>query len=462
MTPRTPWIRTVRDDRSGVSQVLGGILMFGLLVVTLVVVQTRFVPVWDEDREARHMDSVANQLSAVISDVQRLAANQSSASIADPLTLDTDGGFRFFQGPTVPGGGLSFSPTAANAGFNVTSTNLRVFRRNGQDLFGLGETWVTISGAAPVDDVLAVDHLRVRVNMQPDYDEGDSATLTVTDANGAFAGRAVVTFRDFPSEHALETKIYNSANQQISSDLEAFFQQTAVDYFYVDLLDDGLLFDQVLAVAQTPFDVALSTGGPNGLEADYTLAATTLTGTPAGAGGLVIPNYRVDLPSGALSFAANNQRFPSQTFVVENGALLVVQSDGVAMRVPPAMRITATSTQAVLSWTLPGLTGDASNIGGGTTASIVATPTGARNDVTGAAPLVTLRVPTAYPDVWATWLDDQMRGAGLSSTNGQYTVTPAAASVTLTLFGPNSSAVTEDVILSLQQSTIRLDLRPTG
>lgn len=459
-----PRVRRTRGDDRAVSSVLGAILLFGLFVVTLVVIQTQFVPVWDEDREARHMQVVSNQMSSMVSDLGRVAANESRASITDPLTLSaSEGGFRFFQraSPSGFGNGATFTPSATGGGLNVTATNLRLLLHNGQDLFGLGEEWITIPVATQtVSNIVRVDHLRVRVDMFPaNYNDGDSATLTVAGPGGAFAGKAVVTFRDFPSEQALETKVYNAQNQEISSDVEAFFQQTHVDYFYIDLLNPGLLFRTVLAATPTPFSLGLVR---NGLNASYTLAATTVGGGQTGVGGLVIPSYALEVPAGKLAFNANNAEFPSQTLVIENGALLVVQPDGVAMRVPPAMAVAATNQQATLSWTVPNLSGDAAGLIGATTASVVLTPTGARNEILGIAPGITLRIPTAYPAVWQAYLDDLMRNAGLSTASGQYTLTPAAGSVTLNLIGPNSDSATEDVVLALQQSTIRLDVRPTG
>jgi hypothetical protein len=232
-----------------------------------------------------------------------------------------------------------------------------------------------------------------------------------------------------------------------------------VDYFYVNLLDPNLLFRTVLSATQTPFDLSLVR---TGLAADYTIAATTLSSGQTGSGGLVIPSYALEVPAGKLSLEAHNAQFPSQTFVLENGALIVEQPDGVAMRVPPALRVSATNLQASLAWTLPALSGDPANLAGSASAAAVLTPTGARNDILGMAGAVTLRIPTAYPAVWQTFLDDQLRGAGLSSLSGQYTLTPAADSVTLTLTGPSSGSGVEDVVLSLQQSTVRLDVRPTG
>lgn len=446
-----------RDE--GVSSVLGAILVFGLLVVTLAVVQARFVPVWTEDREARHMETVADQFAAFASDLHRMAANQSQAGVSDPLTMRAPEGFRLFRPAGTLPGSVAFTPSAPGAGFALRADPLRLQSRNGLDFFGLGEQWTAFPAATTVQDVVRVDHLRVRVDMIPgNYSDGASATLTLTNATGAFAGRAVVTFRDFPSEQALETTVYDASGRAISSDVEAFFQQTSVDYFYVDLLDPSLLFRSVLASAAAPFDVALSRSG---LDADYTLAAMTVSGPTAGQGGFVVDDYAFEAPSGRLALDARNERFPRQSYVVENGAVLVVQDDGAAMRVPPPVRVAASSTQVLLSWTMPGLAGDSAAVSGSSSVSLVAAPTEERTDLVGVARQVTLRIPTAYPAVWQAWLDDTLRAAGLSPTGGQYTLQPASGSLTLVLSGPRSDAA-EDVVVELQQAAVDLVLRPSG
>ena len=140
----------LRRDERAISNVLGAILVFGLLVMTLVTIQVKFVPVWDEEREARHVETVIDQLSLFKADAERLATNVTSGSVTDPLTISAQGGFSFFQGATL-GGSAEFEPSASGAGIVITSPELRILQSNGQPLYALGEEWTAIpsSGTVP-------------------------------------------------------------------------------------------------------------------------------------------------------------------------------------------------------------------------------------------------------------------------------------------------------------------------
>ncbi len=449
-------------DRAGVSNVLGAILLFGIFIMTLVTIQVEFVPRWEEDREARHMDQVADQLAQFTSDLNRMAANQTRTAITDPLTLQPSGGFRFLQAGSGLPNELAFDPPVAGQGVNVTSPQLRILARDGEEFFGLNETWEAIVSGDTVDNVTQVRHLRIRVDMIPgDYNDGDSATLSAFDRNGIFAGKAVVTFRDFPSEQALAIQVFNRQNQEISSGIEAFFQQTVVDYFYIDLLDGELLFDQVLAAAESPIDLTLAR---NGLDAAYTIVYNTIGAggpTTVGNAGILVPNYSSTLASGSLAVEAENQHFPPQTFVIEHGAVILEQAEGTVMRVPPAFRVTGGATQVQLIWTMPGLTGDRQSLGGSEAASLIATPAGGQAHTEAFAARVALRIPTGHPAAWSAWLDDQFRLAGLASAVGQYSLSSGADFVLLTVYGPVSdpNSTTEDVYLNFQQAPIRIEAR---
>ena len=183
-----------RRDEAAVSTVLGAVLVFGLLVLTLVTIQVKFVPVWDRDREADLMETVSQQMATLKSDADRQADNRTSVPVTDPLTLGTGGGFGFFRGTELPGA-LRYEPPAAGGGFTVTASQANLLARNGRSIYAGTETWTQIAGDS-VDAVGEVDHLRLRVETPAAWDTGDSVTLTVTDFNGAYAGKFVLTAID--------------------------------------------------------------------------------------------------------------------------------------------------------------------------------------------------------------------------------------------------------------------------
>lgn len=453
-------------DEAAISSVLGAILLFGLFVVTMVTVQVQFVPRWEEEREARHVDQVVGQLGLFKSDADRLVTNATQGGITTPLTLGATQGFTFFRSANVARSEIGFTPSASGDGLGLASPLLRIQTRDGNEFYGLGEQWTTIPTAGTLDDIAKVKHLRVRVDMIPgNFDEGDSSTLSVYDSSGSFAGKVVVTFRDFPSEQALEVTVYNAQNTQISSGLEAFFQQTQVEYFYLDLLDDELLFGDVLAAADKPMELRLAN---NGLASEYTVVFTDSTGSSSGgaAGGLLVPNYASTLPSGALALRAGYQHLPDQTFILEHGAILVVQADGAAMLVPPNLGLAAGRTQLVVDWVVPGLAGPEAGLGGSRAVTMVAHAQGSSTQIEALAARLSFTIPTEYPEVWEAYLTDALELAGLTDAapDPQYTITLAANAVQLDLFGPISAPAdtTEDIFLRYQQSSLNLLLVPSG
>lgn len=451
-----------RDERA-VSTVLGAVLMFGLLVLALVMIQVRFVPVWTEEREAKHMADLTDQLAFLKADLDRQAGNATDPGVTDPLTLETAGGFDFFQGTTV-GAKLSFAPSTGGQGIQVTSPNLRMQIRGGIPLFGLDEDWVAITTGDTVRNVTAVHHLRMRIDMIPsDYDDGDSATLTVTDGNGAFAGKAVVIFRDFPSEQALELQTYGPDNTQISSSIEAFFQQTTVDWMYFDLLEPGLLFRDVLGAARLPLTLSLA---QDALVGDYTIVYSSTAGGLVSSGGINIPNFSQTLGSGALTVEANNQEYVPQNYTLAHGALILEQLDGEVMVLPPTFSTRATSSLLALEWTLPGLVGASGGLDGVRAASVSIQPEAGGADFVAAAARLTFRIPTEHPAVWAQFLRVRMAEAGLNETgaNPGFVLNATATDVLLDIRGPRAAVAdtTEDIAVRFIQTFISVELRPAG
>lgn len=458
----------LRRDEQGISNVLGAILVFGLLVMTLVTIQVRFVPVWDEEREAKHVDTVIQQLSLFKADAERLATNATGGSVTDPVTVSPEGGFRFFH-PASLGGELTFEPSASDLGIVLESPQLRITQRDGVALYALSENWVAITSTGAEEDITDVNHLRVRLVEPNDEDGGDFASLTVTDASGDYAGKAVITILTDPSERSVQTEIFSASSSTvpITVQRESYFQQVDPEFVYVNLLDDELLFGQVLAAADEPFDLALESDAPTDLDADYTVAYIDSEGGSGGSeGGVVVPDYNNTLASGVLSFATRNQRLPEQTFVMEHGAILAVQSDGAVVMVPPAFDVAASSDQVILDWVVPGLAGSDTGMSGIRSASLLASSAGAKTSIEALGALVNVTLPTSYPDAWADFFDERMSSAGLSDSGAQpqYTVSVAADSVTLRVFGTvtDPDDDTEDVFLRYQQATISIELRPTG
>ncbi len=459
-----------RRGEDGISNVLGAILMFGLLVLTLVVIQVRYVPVWGEDREARTMLALADDLSRLKADLDSQASNDTATALTQSLPLGDGGGFRFFQAAGDQGSTVMFQPSVSGAGLQATTTKpVQLLRRDGEDLFGLSALWPSYVNDE-IDNVGQVTFLRLRVDMNPIPPDASNIRLNVYDATDDVnpIGWAKVTALDFPSEKALYLQVFNEAGAEVSSSSEAYFQQTQIDYKYFDLLGPELLFKQILLSGQAPFRLELI---QDTMVANYQIAYTDFdSGNIAGATGVLdTSGYSATQASGRIEVAAHNTHYVDQTYILEHGAILVEQdsASAAAMIVPPALGVTIGPLAGSLQWTAAGLTGDGLLVGGDRVTA-VATPVGAPLDVWLQSDQFRLLVPTSHAGAWATYLDSLLRDAGWTSS--QYTLTQTSASLQVDLEGPipNDAACTSasqtncsyDVVVRLRLSPVDLVLAP--
>lgn len=476
-------------DDAAVSNVLGAVLMFGLLVLTLTVIQVKFVPVWSEDREARHMQALADDLRQLKSDLDRQAGNDTATPITANLPLSTGGGFRFFQPPANLGSTAAFSPSPSGIGLVASSTKpVQVLRRDGLDLFATGNSWdPQLEGSSDIYDVTNVQHLRERIDLcqgvtsggscpdsyiggpnANDYDANDLVTLYIfssTDDVNPLC-RIVTTTSLNSGEYTFTVHLYDASGNEVSSDFESLFQQVTQDYLYFDLLDSSLFLEPVLATGQAPFHFRLV---ESGLNADYQVVYTdAATGALGGSAGILqAAGFSQTTASGRLELQSNNQHYEDQTYVLEHGAVILEQPQGSAMVAPPAIGAAMGAEQGAFTWTVAGLAGGGLERGGDRVEA-VATPTGDADEIWVLAPQATITIPTTRGEAWATYLGDLLFDAGWSA--GTYTITTNAASVQVLLEGPvandvsctnaNQANCVYDVSLRLRVSTINLALAP--
>lgn len=455
---------------------LGAILLFAILVTTMVTIQTRYVPVWDKQREADAASGLANQLAVLKSDLERLSANQTTVPITDPLALGRAQGFTFFQGRGNTPATVGFTPTHAGSGLNVSSTQLTLSESNGQALYGLSESWTSVGAGQTVTSVEAIRHLRVRI-IDPANSQG-SLTIRMTDINGQCAGvLSLVDTVQGGSDNNVEAQVFGPASplgascaaSPISIEDWNEKKQLSPPYFYWDAFDANSQFPAVLAAAHYPVSLALSLSS---LQGDYTIAydqASPGGVILAGGTGIVIPAFRGALPTGTLAVAVTNQRLPSQTFTFEYGALIMDQTDGSVMAIPPSFTVSSSGTHTQLAWSFAALAGNPGLVQGAREGIVTAAPSGTHTGWVATAPDLTFALSTTHPDVWKSYWDAKMTLAGLQSTSGpvapgclvatpgaNYRVTTTATTATLEVFGPcpNAGDATGDIALAFQESLI--------
>ena len=449
-------------DDAGMASVLGAILLFGLVVSTLVTVQAQYVPVWDHQREARLMDAMAGQMAAVQGELARQVANRSTAPVGLPMPLAPAAGLALFQGTSLPGT-LSFQPSPGPAGLLTLASTRLTLQPDGPGLYALSEDWQAIASGATVANVAEVQHLRVRVHSLADAPDGSTLTLTVLDAAGAYAGKFVLTKIDQDSDYALRTQVFApaSATAAITDGLQSWKHTTPNPDYYADLLEGTLGFDAVLRANPGPFSLKWTSTIPN---AEAALVYLSSTAGQVGNTGVVVPNYSHPTASGRLVAARANQRFPQQAYTLEYGALIVDQADGAAMVAPPAFSVRLSNGQALVSWTVPQLTGPAAQVGGARAAQVAVVPLGPRTTLHALAPRLTITVGTTHPAVWQAYWTTALRDAGLDPATGQFLVSTTATTATLDLFGPAASPsdLSNDLHLDYAEASLAVAIVPSG
>jgi len=77
-----------KDSEDGVAGVVVALLLIGLFISFIAFVQTVYVPQWMKEKEAEHMDQVANQFSQLKFAIDTLSASaQGYSVISSPITL---------------------------------------------------------------------------------------------------------------------------------------------------------------------------------------------------------------------------------------------------------------------------------------------------------------------------------------------------------------------------------------
>jgi hypothetical protein len=188
-------------------------------------------------------------------------------------------------------------------------------------------------------------------------------------------------------------------------------------------------------------------------------------GTVGGGGaisGLTMMDYGPETyASGELRFAASNNHFVDQTFILEHGAILLEQPDGAAMIVPPLLSFTQTSSQTVVEWTLPSLQAGRQTMSGPRAISIVADPVGTRLSLLAAAGQLAFDLPSNHPEVWQDFFLRALRDLGFNEGD-EFTVSSDGDSCRLVLDGIVSALANDDLLLNFHQADIEIELALSG
>ncbi len=457
--------RFMSDD--AVSSVLGGVLVFGLVVSFLIVVRVDYVPIWEEDREARISSQARADLAAIKAESERQADNRTTDAVSLPIILGEEVATRLFSPPSVPAA-LTFDP--GTAAVQVEADEFLLYERNGQGLGAIDEDFNAISGSSVLEDAVQFEHFRIKIN-NPQSEVGptdDDAVITVRvqRQDTIFQGDAIIRITspndDDPSNVGFKVGVtVRGPTSVIVYEGGTYFHASEnPSVVYVDLLDPALHFVDVLQAAQNPMDVVVT---ESGIAAQYASVYYFTNGGEAvltGESGLLVSDFLADYVGGTLRHETSPTHFLAQEHVVENGALILNQGGQRTMRGDPAFKVDIVADVTFVKWTLPSLVGQADSVTEeGTT--LVTLDGVESSSFTGATPKLTIRFNSEYADAWERHIRDVFVLAGLDEGLGEFEVDTVGDTVTLTVFGITSapSSTVRDVQLELRQGAVDVDIR---
>lgn len=452
--------RSFADDEKAVSVVIGAIMLVGLIVATTVTIRATYVPVWEEQREADQMVSVATQMAVLVSSLQEQTDEPTGVVLSHPLRLGRDRA-SFFGGAAAP---AEVEFTSAAHPVTLGSNKLLLVVANETSLAGVEESWAAVAGTT-FENVTRVDSFRLRIAEVSKNYAGDFVTVTLTDANNLFAGDTQVLVRDNPPDYDIVIRTRDRTSADLYNQGDAYHLSSAISPYWTDLLDPSYRFDKVVAAAEKPMKITVTSTSPSvpHITGDVaiTYLQTTSTGTIViGGSGQVREPYSEDLSGGSVVFRSRNQHLPDREFVIEHGALVVNQTDGAAFKVRPSFEAGLAGSMVSLTMSLPNLVGSSSAVAGSTTATVYTNAT-LGTTYTANAPRFEITLNTAFPRLWTEFWKRTLEEAGLSSASGHFTVSRTSTTASLTVYGLTTApgSTVYDLNVNFREARVGIEVR---
>ncbi len=424
-----------KNERGQVGVVVA-ILMVSLFVAVIVLVQVYYVPNWMRDREATHMDTVANQFSQIKASIDIEAMAQRDMSLINSITLGSK---------ELP----FFVSARAFGSLNVLST--------ANSDFAVGISGSGLPATSMSRDVTAnqtIQHVRSLSSFDLQL---DMANMSDGERFNATAGGATLSVLvtgtngywqiDLTVSNASEPAVYDQSIAWIP-------QGVTAGTYSVNLLSDDYKFStHVLPYISSPYNMSF-TFDPSTAAGTFAVSGSRYAGDMTG---IMQPDSM-----GTIEYTSENAYFVDQTYVYEGGAVVLSQSAGQAVISAPG--ITASNVTGpngarhVYDLTVVDVAGAAgkNSVSGYGTYSIKTNYSSTRADAAIASNL-TVTINTNYPAAWARYMEGMLNRSGI--TNFEVEGNQSESRVTVTLHGPQTNG-SYDIKLTVRKINIRAQVGP--
>lgn len=418
-----------KNERGQVGVVVA-ILMVSLFVAVVVLVQVYYVPSWMEDREAGHMDTVANQFSQIKASIDIETMAQRDMSLINSITLGSKE-LPFFVSARAFGS-LNLLSTA-NSNFQVALSGTGLPTRNISDVEKTAGNLSNVRSLSSCD--LDLDGSQLTDGSHFNASAGTSSlNVTVSSFNSAF--------------WQVDLRVANASQSPVYDRPIAWIPKNAS--YTVNLLDDGYKFStRILPYLATPFDMSFTCSDG---------------GTFVISGGQYAPSGSISttIRMGTIEYTSENAYFVDQTYVYEGGAVILSQSQGQAVISAPSFSIQNVTrggeTMHLCSLDLVDVTGRVgkTSVSGYGTYSIK-TNYSSMQEHAYIARNITVTIATNHAAAWYRYLNNTLSRSGFGPSS--FTITNATNTVTLTLLGPSTGS-SYDIKLTTTRINIMAQVGP--
>lgn len=360
--------------------VIVAILLAALLAIILVIIQVEYVPQWMNDKEAGHMETVRNQFAVLKSNIDTLCIAGQSTPMSSPIKLGSER-ISYFASSRSFGSLNILSYDNSNFNIQITSPD--------------GKIEETFSSTHIQNGSMGnITHLSFFELNISDVSDGEDFSVRVNDSEtevsmGSIEVNVIDTKITLTTKNSTET-IYD---QPIATGISG-------GNYRINLLNPDYKLYRIIGsnnpynvISSIPFTLQLNASGGG----TYEIEGKRFNDT----------SFPKTYSVGTIKYSANNAYFPDQSYLYESGAVMINQSVGSAMVLPPSFSSPSSPIQrANISLSIINVTsGGGKDSASGYGTYSVKTDFGCINQVHLRGTYVNFTINTDYPEAWFRYLN---------------------------------------------------------
>ena len=412
------------ENKNAQVGIIVAILVISLFVAVIVIIQVHYVPEWMKDKEADHMDAVANQFANLKFSIDLQAMSKADIPITNSITLGSKE-LPYFMSARAFGSLQVLSSSDSNFGIYVTPTSGRIKETYQPDASSSGE----------IDYVIQISKLDLQIN---------------TLANGNIFNLSINGNKN------IEVRVINEANGyrivlKTINNTQIIYNQTIASAlpqgaFIINLLNPDYKFSSdVLPYVSSPFTISYN-GSSNG---NFFVKCKRF-GAPS--------SSPIQYSLGTIQYQSENAYFVDQTYTYEGGAVILSQTHGEAVISSPsfsARNMTTKQTFNISIMNIKEIPGKTSATGYGTYSIRTNYSSFVRYSMI--AKSISIKINTEYPSAWERYFQNFLNASSI--TNFSINKNESQGYVLVTLNGPQGGDA-YDIELSLTKIDVYAQVGP--